>query len=256
MSSDKEKRSILLMHPVRREIFRIVSESPGSYFFEIASALELPYGTVSWHLKKLETAGLVDTMRFAGRRVFFSKGLRTEEVEKAFVVLRSEATQQVFMYILNNENCYQAQIADALGHHHDTIRHHIQRLKKAHLIDSVKRGRSVFYTLGEVGKRILNSNTEIISQAFVEHLFETLKDECLTPEILEHEEGRISIRISCPGKEDAYLDINLQGWEFTGDEDIDDLDVLEEEKDKLVTVEDQNRRPKVVRLDDELQPLD
>ena len=106
----KEKRSILLMHPVRREIFRIVSESPGSYFFEIASALELPYGTASWHLKKLEDSGLVDTIRFAGRRVFFSKGLRSEDVEKAFVVLRSKATQQVFTYIMNNDQCYQESI--------------------------------------------------------------------------------------------------------------------------------------------------
>lgn len=244
----KEKRSILLMHPVRREIFKIVSESPGSYFFEIASALELPYGTVSWHLKKLEMSGLVDTMRFAGRRVFFSKGLRRPEVEKAFVVLRSTATQQVFMYILNNDQCYQAQIAEDLGHHHDTIRHHIQRLKKAGLISSFKKGRSVYYTLGEIGNLILNSNTEIISKAFVEHLFETLKEECLTPEVLEHDQGKISIRISCPGKDDALLSLNLKGWEFMNEE----LETDDEDNDKTVkSVEDFNRRPKVVKIEDE-----
>ncbi len=240
----KDKRSVLLMHPVRREIFRIVSESPGSYFFEIASALEMPSGTVSWHLKKLETAGLVDTMRFAGRRIFFSKGLRNPEVEKAFVVLRSSATQQVFMYILNNDQCYQAQIAEELKHHHDTIRHHIQRLKEAKLITSFKKGRSVHYTLGQIGKLILNSNTEIISQAFVEHLFEKLKDECLTPEILDHEAGRISIRISCVGKEDVTLSLNLKGWEFMNEE-------LEDQDDNtLKKVEDFNRRPKIVKLDE------
>ena len=92
----KEKHAALLMHPVRREIYKIVSESPGSYFFEIASALELSHGTAAWHLKKLEAANLVNTLRFAGRRVYFSKNLRTEDVEKAFVVLRSKATQQVF----------------------------------------------------------------------------------------------------------------------------------------------------------------
>ncbi|MDH5403789.1 MAG: helix-turn-helix domain-containing protein, partial [Candidatus Heimdallarchaeota archaeon] len=164
----REKRSLLLMHPVRREIYKIISETPGTYFFEIASALELPHGTVSWHVKKLETAGLVDTMRFAGRRVFFSKALRSTEVEKAFVVLRSEPTQLVFTYVLNNSNCYQAQIAEALGHHHDTVRHHIQRLKEAKLIESIKKGRNVHYTLGEIGRLILNSNTEIISKAYIE----------------------------------------------------------------------------------------
>lgn len=247
----KEKRSVLLMHPVRREIYKIVSESPGSYFFEIASALELPYGTVSWHLKKLETAGLVDSIRFAGRRVFLSKGLRSEKVEKAFVVLRSSATQQVFTYILNNDQCYQAQIADYLGHHHDTIRHHIQRLKGAELISSSKKGRSVYYTLGEVGRLILNSNTEVISQAFVEHLFTTLKDGCLTPEILEHTAGKVTIRISCAGKDDVILSINLKGWEFLTNEQADEInEEIEEEVDTLKIVEDHNRRPKIVRLPD------
>lgn len=260
----KEKRSALLMHPVRREIYKIVSETPGSYFFEIASALELPHGTVSWHLKKLEAAGLVDTMRFAGRRVFFSQALRSKEVEKAFVVLRSEPTQQVFTFILNNPGCYQAEIADALGHHHDTIRHHIQRLKDAKLISSNRQGRTVHYNLGEVGKLILDSNTEVISKAYVEHLFSRLKEECLTPEVIEQSEGMITIKISCPGKDDAYITINLQGWSFLPDEilegrddgsdeqndDYEDSPSLSDKKPKVSIVEDM-KRPSVVKIDDD-----
>ncbi len=255
----KEKRSILLMHPVRRSIYRIVSETPGSYFFEIASTLDLPHGTVSWHLKKLATAGLIDTMRFAGRRVFFSKALRSEAVEKAFVVLKSKATQDVFTYVLNNNNCYQAEIAEALGHHHDTVRHHVQRLKKAKLLDSVRRGRTVHYNLGEIGRLILNSNTEIISKAYVEYLFSRLKEECITPEVISYEGGKLTIRISCPGKEDAYLSIELKGWQFLPSEidvsdrqsDVDQFypDRLEnEEKNVLSVVKDKSRKPKVVRI--------
>lgn len=253
----REKRSLLLMHPVRRNIYRIVSESPGSYFFEIASALELPHGTVSWHLKKLETSGLIGTMRFAGRRVFFSEALRSEDVEKAFVVLKSKATQNVFTYVLNNNGCYQAQIADALGQHHDTIRHHVQRLKKAKLIASIKQGRTVRYTLGEVGKMILNSNTEIISKAYVEHLFSRLKEECLTPEVIELDGSRLTIRVSCPGKDDAYLSIELKNWEFiidTDDSDDDDpgeitSDDGDSDDEILNVVKDFSRRPKIVRAE-------
>lgn len=252
----REKRSLLLMHPVRRNIYRIVSESPGSYFFEIASALELPHGTVSWHLKKLETSGLIGTMRFAGRRVFFSEALRSEDIEKAFVVLKSKATQNVFMYVLNNNGCYQAQIADSLQQHHDTVRHHIQRLKKAKLIESLKQGRTVRYTLGEVGKIILNSNTEIISKAYVEHLFSRLKEECLTPEVVELDGSKLTIRVSCPGKDDAYLSIELKSWEFIMDTDETDDDTdsgdpstdVEDDVDEILNVvKDYTRRPKIVR---------
>ena len=255
------------MHPLRREIYRIVSESPGSYFFEIASALELPHGTVSWHLKKLESAGLVGTMRFAGRRVFFSKALRNAEVEKAFVVLRSKATQQVFAYVLNNNGCYQAQIAEALGHHHDTVRHHIQRLKNAKLIESIRQGRTVHYTLGEIGRLILNSNTEIISKAYIEYLFSRLKEKCLTPEVIELEGSNLTIRVSCPGKDDVILSIRLRGWEFlpegmegaADDQSIDDHlksdlsnvnEIIDDLPGSLSVVRDKTRRPKVVKIED------
>jgi len=257
----REKRSALLMHPVRRDIYKIVSESPGSYFFEIASALELPHGTVSWHLKKLEEAGLLDTMRFAGRRVFFSKALRSKAVEKAFVVLRSEATQDVFTYILNNPGCYQAQIAEALDHHHDTIRHHIKRLKDAKLIISNRQGRTVHYNLGEVGKLILDSNTEVISRAYIEYLFSRLEEECLTPELVEQERGMITIKISCAGKDDAYFSINLNGWSFLPNEiaedrmSDDDLDLDEypsglSDIDQLNSMEETLSRPKVSKIDE------
>jgi DNA-binding transcriptional ArsR family regulator len=243
----KEKRSILLMHPVRRDIYKIVSESPGSYFFEIASTLELPHGTAAWHLKKLEDANLVDTMRFAGRRVYFSKALRNKEVEKAFVVLRSKATRQIFTYILNNDQCYQAQIAENFDQHHDTIRHHIQRLKDTGLVESVRKGRTVHYTLGPIGTSILNSNTEVISKAFVEHLMETLKEECLTPEIIEHDRGKVTLRISCPGFDDVQLEIDLKGWEFLPEIEDEDEDTDEH---KISVVDDMTRRPKVTRVTD------
>lgn len=262
----KEKRAQLLLHPIRRDIYRIISETPGSYFFEIASNLELAHGTLSWHLRALEEAGLIETIRFAGRRVFFSKNLRNAEIEKAFVVLKSKATQNVFTYVMNNNGCYQAQIAEALGQHHDTVRHHIQRLKKAKLIDSIKQGRTVRYALGEVGKIILNSNTEMFSKAFIEYLFARLKEECLIPEVVELDGNRLTIRVSCPGKDDAYLSLELQNWEFVLDDDDDeeeeesdgekpevalesgDLDD-DEDPSKPKVVKDFTRRPKIVKVE-------
>ena len=223
----REKRKTLLLHPLRREIYKIVSEFPGSYFFEIASALDLPHGTVSWHLKKLEKAGLVSTIKYGGRRIYFSKALRTPEIERAFVVLRSKATQQVFEYILNNPGCYQVQIAEKLKLHHDTVRHHVKRLKDVGLIDMVKEGRTVRYFIGEVGKKIIEGNTEIISRAYIEYLFSRLEEECFHPEIVELEMNKVTIRVSCPGKEDAYLSIELKGWEFIKEKTIE-----EEEKNE------------------------
>ena len=135
--------------------------------------------------------------------------------------------------------------------------HHIQRLKKAKLIESIKQGRTVRYTLGEVGKMILNSNTEIISKAYVEHLFSRLKEECLTPEVVELDGSKLTIRVSCPGKDDVYLSIELKSWEFVIDadeadeDDSDEISDGDEDDDEeiLNVVKDFSRRPKIVRVE-------
>ncbi len=248
----KEKRAVLLMHPLRRKIYQIISESPGSYFFEIASELDLPHGTVAWHLKKLAEAGLVSTMRFAGKRVFFSTALRDAEVEKAFVVLRTPVSQKIFEYIINNPGCYQSQITKELSYHHDTIRHHINRLTEVNLVKSEKRGRNVHYYVGSLGKKILSSNTEIISRAYVEFLFEKLKEECLHPEVIEHDENQLTIRVSCPGKDDVYFSLELKSWKFLPSENGEEEDDEEEEilvKPKVSLMDDDLKKPKIQKID-------
>jgi HSP20 family molecular chaperone IbpA len=114
-------------------------------------------------------------------------------------------------------------------------------------VESVRKGRTVHYTLGPIGTSILNSNTEVISKAFVEHLMETLKEECLTPEIIEHDRGKVTLRISCPGFDDVQLEIDLKGWEFLPEIEDEDEDTDEH---KISVVDDMTRRPKVTRVTD------
>ncbi len=252
----KEKRAVLLMHPLRRRIYQIVSESPGSYFFEIASELDLPHGTVAWHLKKLAEAGLVSTTRFAGKRVYFSTALRDAEVEKAFVVLRNPVSQKIFEFIVNNPNCYQTEIAQNLEYHHDTVRHHIMRLEETSLVEAERQGRSVHYHLGQIGKKILDSNTEVISRAYVEYLFDKLKEECLHPEVVEHNENQLTIRVSCPGKDDVYFSIELKSWKFVNSDEVeeeksdneDDEDYGSLEKPSVELIDDDLKRPKIQQI--------
>ncbi|MDH5403155.1 MAG: hypothetical protein OEY49_11735, partial [Candidatus Heimdallarchaeota archaeon] len=86
-------------------------------------------------------------------------------------------------------------------------------------------------------------------------LFSRLKEECLTPEVVEQKEGKITIKISCLGKDDAYITINLQGWTFLPEEitknklSIDEFDG-NLSKEKISVVDDKNRRPKIVRFKD------
>ncbi|MHA1530974.1 MAG: winged helix-turn-helix transcriptional regulator [Candidatus Heimdallarchaeota archaeon] len=228
LSSNKkyrEKRLSLLMHPMRREIYQLVCETPGSYFYEIVSALAKPQGTLSWHLRMLEKDGLINSQKYGGKRLFYPKMLRSESAERAFAILKNNTAAKVFDHIMNNSGCYQTEIAEKLSIHHDTVRHHILRLSEAELIDIIRDGRTVKYFPGELGKELINGSLNVLSERYIRFLIDKLEEGCMSPEIIERDLHSISLRIECPNSEDISLKIQLGPWETT-------LDVEEEEEEK------------------------
>jgi len=215
------------MHPIRLEIYKFVSETPGSHLYEIIDNLEIPQGTITWHLRKMSESGLIDTVKIGGRRAFFSKALRGVDAEQAFAILKSEKAKEIFLYIIKNTSCYQTEMAQDFNLHHDTIRHHCERLESVGLIITNRDGRKLCHQVGEVGKKILTSNIELISHAYISHLKTKLEDECLTPIVEEYSDDSLTMRISCAGYDDVTLELKLKDWEFI--QDIVEAEIEEED---------------------------
>lgn len=74
--SKKQKRLTLLLHPFRRDLYQVLCENPGTYLLELVSMLESPLGTLTWHLRILEREGLVKSIKFAGKRLYYPRMLR------------------------------------------------------------------------------------------------------------------------------------------------------------------------------------
>jgi DNA-binding transcriptional ArsR family regulator len=193
---------------------------------ELVDILESPLGTLTWHLRILEREGLVKSLKFAGKRLYYPKMLRSEEAEMAYVTLRSETAQKIFTFVVNNSGCYQEQIAENLDVHHDTVRWHISRMQEVGLIHVERVGRKKKHYLADVGKHLLEGSLNTISEAYVMFIMEKLEDGCLNPEIKESSPEQILIRIDCPDKgKDCYIRVNLREWQF------DFIDDDEEEDD-------------------------
>ena len=229
------------MHPLRRNIYQLVCETPGSYFYEIVSALATPQGTLSWHLRMLEKDGLIKSAKFGGKRLYFPKMLRSESAEKAFAILKNSTAGKIFDHIINNPGCYQTEIAEKIDIHHDTVRHHIIRLAEAKLIDIIRDGRTVKYFPGDLGKELINGSLNVLSERYIQFLFEKLEEGCMHPEIVERDLHSISLRIECPNSEDISLKIELGPWETRAiDEDL----INEEEKYAMIGKDEKKKEKK------------
>ncbi|MFW9915681.1 MAG: winged helix-turn-helix transcriptional regulator [Candidatus Thorarchaeota archaeon] len=204
----------LLMHPARRRIYSLVCESPGTYFHRIGEVLEIPTGTLAWHLRKLQEDGLIGTIKHSGKRIYFPVGLRSPDVEKIFMVLQNETTQKVFLHVLNNKGQTQTEIASELNLNHDTARYHLSVLENVELVEMIRDGRTVRASLGPAAIRLQEGSLNVISDTFVAFLTTKLIEGCLHPEVVQQTSERLVLRIECPVGEDIILTLDLSEWQL------------------------------------------
>ena len=226
----RQKRMALLLHPFRRDLYQVLCENPGTYLLELVELLESPLGTLTWHLRILEREGLVKSIKFAGKRLYYPKMLRSREAEMAYLTMRSETAQKIFAFIVNNPGCYQEQMAETLGVHHDTVRWHVSRMEEVGLVRVEKDGRKKKHFLHDLGMALMEGSLNTISEAYVMFLIEKLEDGCLNPEIREATDDHVTIRIDCPERgKDCFITINLREWEFQFFDEEEDVEIEESE---------------------------
>ena len=90
MSQFDENISTVLLHPLRRKIYSLVFQSPGSNFSKISDMLNTSSSTLAWHLKKLEESGYLKSLKFSGKRIYYPATLRTELAEEIIQILSNE----------------------------------------------------------------------------------------------------------------------------------------------------------------------
>ena len=210
----RSDEKLFLLHPTRRNIYKILCENPGTYFYKLMKqGSSGSSATVLYHLSKLEDDGLITSAKIDGKRIYYPKNLRTQEIERAYMLLKNQNALNIFLYIVNNKSCFQNQIAREFSLHHDTIRHHATRLAAAELIDKEKKGKHVFFSIGRVGKEILEGSIVLFSEAYIRFIISKLADDCHFPEIVSRTREQLTIRVVCPGEDDIMLSIDISNWE-------------------------------------------
>ena len=210
----------LLLNPIGRRIYEVVCESPGIHFYQIASELtltsELPtvQEPLDWYLRQLEKEGLLRSMKFGGKQIFYTRMLHSHESAKAFAALRSQTAQEIFCRVLNTPGRNQQELANAVGVHHDTVRYHVNRFAKVGLVERIRDGREVLVFLGKLGEQLVTGSLEVVTEQFITFLLKKLKEGCLSPIVISQDKDHVSLRISCQDGEQFELTINLTGWDF------------------------------------------
>lgn len=137
----------VLEHPLRAAIHGTVQETPGIHLRELAQRHDTAVTNTQWHLRKLESAGLVRTQKVAGRRLYYPTaggiGVRQEAMQHAATANPNAAA--IYEFIQYEAGCNQRKLAEELDMNPGTVRWHLRKLEDAGLVRSVPEGSQTLY---------------------------------------------------------------------------------------------------------------
>ncbi len=145
-----------LESPQRRKILRFVKRNPGLHFREISRRVPLTRGTLDYHMKTMESVGLLKTVSGRGRiHYFVADAPYSAEEETLIIALRNESLRRIITGIYLNQGACNEEIAEDVGLSGATVREHVRYLEDLGVVIAERDGRYVRYTLAENYSRIL-----------------------------------------------------------------------------------------------------
>ncbi|WP_096393678.1 MarR family transcriptional regulator [Halorubrum trapanicum] len=119
----------------REAIRGYVPTTPGAHFSKLRDDLRLGTGEAQYHLRKLEEAGAIESVKDADYRRFFPAGRFDATDKRALGYLRRETPRGMILALLRDPDATGADLASALGVSRPTISAAAADLERAGLLD-------------------------------------------------------------------------------------------------------------------------
>jgi predicted transcriptional regulator len=147
-----------LNQPTRLQIYNYIQANSGVHFREICRGLDVSVGVAQYHLDVLVHAKLVQVYADGQNRRYFARGY--SENEANLIMLLRHPTQAKTLFILmQSGSALHKDIASSLGISSQALSCHMSQLQKAELVEALKEGVNVRYT-------IISAMQAELSQAF------------------------------------------------------------------------------------------
>jgi predicted transcriptional regulator len=130
----------------RTRIYDYIKKYPGAHLRMISRELNMGMGATHHHLDVLEKSGQVKSRRINIYRHYYAvEVLEAEHNILAF--LRQETAMDILTFLMEHPRSTQSEIVNFKGFSAPTISWHMARLEQAGLINSIKDGRTIRYTI-------------------------------------------------------------------------------------------------------------
>ncbi len=131
----------LLEHPKRDKLYTLIKENPGIHLSQMSREMDVSWGTLVHHLRKLEKGDLITSEDKRGKRCFFVPGQITGAKKDILPALENEKARRIAEYYADNPGASQSDAADALDYSAALVSWHLKNLEDAGVVTREREGR-------------------------------------------------------------------------------------------------------------------
>lgn len=135
-------RDELLEHEARRRVYEAIDEDPGTALATVAERADVTRSTARYHLRRLEEAGLVQSVKSPDARRFFPAGYEAEEMQRE-ALLETGRTREVYEAIREDPGASLQEVSQRADIAASSAHRIVERLEEAGLVERGRSGRSV-----------------------------------------------------------------------------------------------------------------
>lgn len=133
----------------RRRIYQHVQKFPGAHMREIGRDLEIPMGTLEYHLHYLVKADLLTTRQDPRYTRYFATGGISRRDKDVLALLRQKVPRQIAAHLLLEPGSSHGALLAKFALAPSTLSFHIKKLLAAGLVSQEKVGRENLYRVIE-----------------------------------------------------------------------------------------------------------
>jgi predicted transcriptional regulator len=135
-----EKGNLLDLE-TRRRIYRYIQDNPGIHLRGLSRELDMPLGTVEYHLHQMERNQLLSSREEGRFKAFFvAEGMDRRDKDILYYV-RQEMPRRIVLHLLEHPGATHTELCDTLPVGASTVSFHLKKLMAAGLVAEEKSGR-------------------------------------------------------------------------------------------------------------------
>ena len=130
----------------RRVVFECIQRFPGIHLRELQRKLDMPMGSLEFHLHFLETKRFISVQKEEHYKCYYPARSGIKD-KKLLSLLRREVPRKVMVHLLENNEAKHGDILGVVEVSPSTLSFHLKKLMKAGIVAQRKEGRIRYYRL-------------------------------------------------------------------------------------------------------------